>query len=133
MAMSPVSVAQTDSAGSGGCLRLPLLSPVESLQPPGKISLHMSGMCFFSSREPVALNQAVPRDFLNNLLNKNQQPESAPPVFRKYFVSSREHKGMRVIPPSFSPCTGRVTVLFLAVRGNCWLTFLRGPRGSGER
>ena len=46
----------------------PLRLPVESLQPPGKISQHMPDMYLFSSHDPVALNQAVPEDFYNNLL-----------------------------------------------------------------
>ena len=52
----------------------PLLSPVESLQPPSNISQRMPAMCLFSSHEPAALSQAVPGDFLSNLLmNKEQQ------------------------------------------------------------
>ena len=51
----------------------PLLSPVESLQPPNNISQHMPDMCLFSSHEPVALSQAVPGDFLRNLLMNKEQ------------------------------------------------------------
>lgn len=86
-----------------------MLSPVEFVQPPDKISQHVSGTCFFSSREPVAQeNQAVPGDFLNNLLmNKTQQLETPPSLFcEQCLVSHREHKGMCVIPSSFSPCFG---------------------------
>ena len=109
---------QTCSAGSRVCLGSPLFLPVESLQPPGKISQHVFGMCLFSNHEPVVLNQAVP-DLLNSVLtNKIQQLETTPPLFKKRFVISREQKGMCVVPSSLSPCSVWVAALFLEKKGS---------------
>lgn len=63
----PTRLAQASARDS------PLFSPAESLQLPGQISQHTSGMCLFSSHEPVALSQVVPGDFLHNLLMHKEQ------------------------------------------------------------
>lgn len=61
----------------------------------------------------------MPGDFLNNLLmNKDQQLENAPLLLKKRFVRSKELRGMCVIPSPFSPCSGRVAVLFLEKKGS---------------
>lgn len=86
----------------------------------------MSGTRLFSSQEPVALNQVVLGGFLNNLLmNKPQQ------LFKKCFVSSRELEGTSVMPLSFSPCAGRVAVLFLEKKGS--LGGIAGSLSTGLR
>lgn len=86
----------------------------------------MFGTHLFSSQAPVALKQVVLGGFLNNLLiNKPQQ------LFKKCFVSSREHEGTSVMPSSFSPCAGRVAVLFLEKKGS--LGGIAGSLSTGLR